>query len=116
MKKLSERRAGRRAQTITPAQAERVMTNLRLLLTFIDTNIPAEITEPNREGRMGMARSALHEKPTDYGWAAFMLLTLMDFVEVNYRGDADVLYDAVLVLAELGLMELKLEPIEGGQL
>jgi hypothetical protein len=118
MRKLSERRAMRamRAKkTITPAQAERVIENLRLALTFIDTNIPAEITEPNREGRMGIARAVLHDKRTDdYGELVFMLLTLVDFVMANYAGPMTVLKDAFDVLVELGRMHRVEEDITPG--
>jgi hypothetical protein len=105
----------RNAIKISPRQAERLVDNLRLLLTFIDANIPPEVTEPNRERRMALGRKVLHEKRSDdYGEVAFALHLLADFVMANYTGQAAVVVDAFDVLCELGLMERVVEDIKPG--
>jgi hypothetical protein len=115
MKKFSERRAMCVKKTITPAQAERVIDNLRLVLTFIDANIPVEITEPNRKNRVAMARQVLHDERTDdYGEPLFALLALVDFVMANCAGAMNVIKDAFDVLVELGLMRRVKEHIGPG--
>jgi hypothetical protein len=85
------------------------------VLTFIDANIPPEVTEPNREGRMSLGRTILHEDRTeDYSAVAFALRTLVDFVTANYSGRMIAIMDAFDVLCEIGLMRRQIEEIEPG--
>jgi hypothetical protein len=113
-----QRRAPKRAKAIqiTGNQGGRLVENTRLLLTFIDANIPKEVTEPNRDGRMAGARAFLHAERTGnyYGDLAFGLLQLADFLMANYSGQARVVLDAFNLLCELGIMHMSQEKIEPG--
>ena len=98
----------------TQGRANRLVEDLRLLLTFIDANISPEITEPCREGRMSSARAILHKERTeDYGEVAFALMALVD-VMTNYTGRMVAIKDAFDVLCEIGLMEQTVEEIKPG--
>jgi hypothetical protein len=100
---------------VTPSEAKRLVKSLDAMVSFIRKHVPADVIAAQQKGKRGWERvnAALSLKPTtdkNVSAIAIALAWGYDFLGKNYNGPAPELDDAIMLMAEIGLLKAKPVP------
>ena len=95
---------------LTPSEAKRLVKSLDTMVSFIKKHVPADVIAAKQVGKRGweITNEALRLKPTtdkNLNHIAIALAWAYDFLGKNYNGHAPELADAIMLMAEIGLLK-----------
>jgi hypothetical protein len=109
---MSKRKRTKREYQITDDQVRRLEALMPVVLAFIEAHIPEDVRRTKTTHAFENYRRAMREPlDTDDGLSmrGTALAWAVDFLMENYSGPADEIADAIALLGELGLMDIRPE-------